>query len=116
MKVGSFFGVYGNRRDHLIARAKIVINIHFYESKVLEIIRLSYLMVNKIFVVSERGNDQAAERPFEEGIVFADYDALVDTCLHYLGKPSERNRIAASGFEIFSANKQAGFLKEALCL
>jgi hypothetical protein len=116
LKVGSFFGVYGMRRDRLVARAKIVINIHFYESKIMEIIRLSHLMANKKFIVSERGNDQIMERPFEEGMVFSDYDSLVETCLHYLEKPSERNRIAASGFEIFSANKQADFLRNALGL
>ncbi len=114
VKVESFFGVYGMRRDRLIARAKIVINIHFYESKVMEIIRLSHLMANKKFIVSERGNDQIIERPFEAGIVFVDYDSLVERCLYYLQNPSERKSIAAMGFEIFSANKQADFLKAAL--
>jgi hypothetical protein len=116
LRVGSFFGVYGMRRDRLVARAKIVINIHFYESRVMEIIRLAHLMANKTFIVSERGNDLELEKPFDDGIVFADHDSLVDECLYYLDNPSERKSIAARGYEIFSAHKQTDFLKEALCL
>jgi hypothetical protein len=114
LNVGTFFGVYGNRRDRLIARAKIMINIHFYESKVMEIIRLSHLMANKKFIISESGNDQAIERPFNEGIVFTGYDSLVEACLRYLDNAAERNRIAARGHEIFSAYKQTDYLREAL--
>jgi hypothetical protein len=114
LNVGVFWGVYGNQRDRLIARAKMVINIHFYESKIMEIIRLSHLMANKKFIISELGNDQAIERPFKEGIVFADYDSLVEVCLRYIDSAVERNRIAARGYEIFSTYKQTDYLKEAL--
>ena len=66
----------------------------------MEIIRLSYLMANRKFIISECGNDQALDHPFEEGIVFTDYDSLVDKCLYYLDNAMKRNRVAATGYEI----------------
>ena len=43
LRVQAAFGVYGAERDALVARARIVLNVHFYEAKVLEMVRLSYL-------------------------------------------------------------------------
>ena len=43
LTVVSLFGVYGKARDAFIARSKIIINIHFYDASILEIVRISYL-------------------------------------------------------------------------
>ena len=75
------FGVYGAERDVYIARSKIILNIHFYDSKVLEIVRIIYLLANKRFVISERGNDQELEEPIRDGLVITDYDNLVEECV-----------------------------------
>ncbi|MCH7706364.1 MAG: penicillin acylase family protein [Chloroflexi bacterium] len=114
LRVESSFGVYGLRRDRLILRSKIVINIHYYESKVMEIVRLSFLMANKRFIVSENGNDKSMERSFEGGIVFVDYDSMVETCCRYVNNVTERKEIAVRGHEIFIAHNQEAFLKKAL--
>jgi hypothetical protein len=108
------FGVYGERRDALIARSKIVLNLHLYEAKVFEIVRVSYLLANRCFVVSERGSDPDGERPYADGLAFAEYDALVDTCLQYLDAPADRARIAERGFTLFSQQREADFLKRIL--
>lgn len=105
---------YGKRRDALIARAKVVINFHYYPAKVLEIVRLSYLWANGVFVVCERGEDANLEQPYEEGVAFCDYDGLVETCLRYLVQPEERARIAQRGREIFASHDQATYLAAAL--
>ena len=47
------FGVYGAARDSLIARAKVVLNLHFYEASIFEIVRVSYLLANRKAVVAE---------------------------------------------------------------
>jgi len=114
LNVASFSDVYGTRRDRLIARAKIVINIHFYESKVMEIVRLAHLLANKKFVISEKGNDEEMERPFEGGIVFSNYDSLVDNCMTYIKNPQARNRFASKGHNIFSGFSQTDFLGKVL--
>ena len=71
-------GVYGASRDAWIARLKIVLNIHYWEAKIFEITRVSYLLANRRAVVSERGGDPTVERDLASGIAFADYDELVD--------------------------------------
>ncbi len=47
------YGVYGERRDALISRAKLVLNIHHYETQIFESVRVSYLLNNGCLVVSE---------------------------------------------------------------
>lgn len=53
LKVKSIFGVYGQERDSFIARSKIILNLHYYEKQIFEIIRVFYLLTNGIPVVSE---------------------------------------------------------------
>ena len=110
LNVVAAFGVYGLRRDRMIARAKIVLNVHYYESKVLEVVRLSYLLANRCFVVSEKGSDPDTEKYYRDGVAFADYDALTDTCLSYLERPDERLRIAERGLAIQQTRKQEAYL------
>src|ERR1700677_226547 len=38
------FGVYGAARDALIARAKVVLNLHYYDTSIFELVRVSYLL------------------------------------------------------------------------
>src|SRR5665213_244693 len=51
------FGVYGVALDREIASAKVVLNCHFYETQLFEIVRCSYLLANKKFILSEPGLD-----------------------------------------------------------
>ena len=46
-------GTYGAARDVLLGQAKICINIHFYETKIFESVRCSYLALNRLPVLSE---------------------------------------------------------------
>lgn len=105
------FGVYGNKRDELIARAKIVLNIHFYESKVFEIVRCSYLLANSKCVISETGVDGNA---LNEAVVFSPYGELSRTVLAYLESPILREKQSAKGFEIFSNMRQVDYLRAVL--
>jgi hypothetical protein len=110
-KVKYLSGTYGLLRDTWIARSKIILNIHYYEAKVLEIVRLSYLLGNGRFVVSERGKDATLEAPFEKGMVLDSYEMLVPQCLTWLQHAEARQAIAAEGQRIFSARDQAEFLR-----
>lgn len=114
VKVRAVFGVYGPERDALIARAKIVINLHFYEAQLFEIVRVSYLLANRVCVVSESGLDAELEAPFREGVAFAPYDRLTQTCLDLLSAPERREALAAAGFAAFAARPQAPMLARAL--
>lgn len=114
LRVESPFGVYGEERDRLVARAKVVLNVHYYEAKVFEIVRVSYLLANRRCVVSEVGADAAEERPFAEGIAFAPYEGLVETCVRLAADRAARARLAEAGFQVMSRRDEAGYLRAAL--
>jgi hypothetical protein len=110
----SLFGVYGTDRDAWIARSKIVINIHQYESQAFEIARVSYLLTNRRAVVSEGRGDPREERDLESGIAFAPYDELADLCTQLLGDERARHDLSERGYRAFSARSQADILRRAL--
>jgi hypothetical protein len=107
-------GVIGASRDAWIARSKIVLNVHYWDAKIFEIARVSYLLANKRTVVSERGSDSSLERELESGIAFAEYDELVDRCVELLGDEGARRRLAKRGYQAFSARDQAAIVDRAL--
>jgi len=92
------------------------VNIHFYASRVMEIVRISYLRANSKFVVPEHGNDGALEAPSESGVVFSDFDDLVEKCFYYLHTLHERRAFAQKGFAIMQQRSQAAMLRAALTL
>jgi hypothetical protein len=106
--------VYGDERDRLIARSRVVLNVHYYEAKVFEIVRVSYLLGNGRAVVSERGAEPAEEAPFEQGVAFAPYEGLVDTCLRLLEEPEARQRLANAGQLAMSGRLQVNYLEPVL--
>ena len=114
LRVKWLSGVYGASRDAWIARSKIVLNIHYWEAKIFEITRVSYLLANKRAVVSERGADPTLERDVESGVAFADYDGLVDRCVELVGDERARRELAERGYQAFSVRSQADILHRAL--
>jgi hypothetical protein len=114
LKVHAAFGVYGAERDALIARAKLVLNVHYYDSRVFEIVRTSYLLANRKCVVSESGNDAELEEPLRSGIAFAPYEGLADACVALIANSETRTNIANRGFELFRSMPQTAMLRKAL--
>lgn len=80
VKLEYLINVFGQRRNEMIARAKVVLNMHYYESKIFEIIRCSYLMNNGVAIVSECDDSHIHPR-YLPAIVPARYDELVDKCV-----------------------------------
>jgi hypothetical protein len=114
LRVGAAFGVYGKERDALIGRAKLLLNVHFYDAKVLEMVRISYLLANRCAVLSERSSDPAEDETLAEGMAFADYEHLVQRARELIDAPDERERLARRGFEIMSARPVVEYLRAAL--
>lgn len=112
--VCAVFGTYGEQRDLLIARSKIVLNVHFHESRLFEIVRIGYLLANGAFIVSEDSDDHESEKELQDGLVVVPYRHLVKTCLKYLEDEAARTAIAKRGFELFRGREQSRFLAQAL--
>ena len=114
VRAEAIFGAYGAVRDQLISVSRLILNLHYYEAKVFEIVRVSYLLANRRAVVSERGADPDEEAEFEPGVAFADYADLADRCIELLARPDERARLADAGHAIMSRRSAAAYLQEAL--
>lgn len=109
---GTFiFGIYGKELEKCIASSEIILNCHYYDTQLFEIVRCSYLMANKKFILSEPGLDTELEAPFKEGIAFHKKEEWPEVVKTYLANPDIREKIAQKGFEIFSQMKQTEYLK-----
>jgi hypothetical protein len=113
-RVETVFGVFGRKRDALIARSRVVLNMHFFESKVFEIVRVSYLLANGRAVVSERGAAPEEEAPYEKGVRFAAYEEIPRACVELLQNPVERAKLGAAGRKILRARPAKEILQHAL--
>ncbi len=107
LRVQRLYGVYGAHRDAWIARAKIVLNLHAYPEQVFEIARVSYLLANRRFVISEPspGTDRV-EAVLREGVVFGTADELPELCRRFAADEAARSAVAKRGFELFRAMRQ----------
>lgn len=86
---------YGAELDYLVARARIVLNIHYTnEPHPLEVVRLNYLLANGAFVISERGWDEAENLLYDDGLVFS--DTPIRDALAWLRFPIPRRMIEAA--------------------
>jgi hypothetical protein len=114
LRVEAAFGVYGAARDALIARAKVVLNVHFYDAKVFEVVRVSYLLANRKAVVSERGADPHEEAPFAAAVRFVRYDELARACRELVASADERRRLGEAGLGVMRGRPEAEILAAAL--
>lgn len=103
---------YGAELDALIARAKVILNIHFCDSQLFEIVRVGYALANNKAVVSEQSLDDYPS--LKDGIKSVPYLALVDACLELARDHCARNELAARGFVNFSLTREEQFLEAAL--
>ena len=113
VRAEAVFGAYGAARDQLISVSRLILNLHYYEAKVFEIVRVSYLLANRRAVVSERGADPEEEAEFEPGVAFANYGELVDRCVDLLARADERARLADEGHAIMSRRSAPAYLRDA---
>jgi hypothetical protein len=110
VKVHSVYGVYGPERDALIARSRIVLNMHYYATQIFEIVRVFYLMTNRKAVVSEINADTAVDPIYRDGIEGAAYEELTGACLRHLADPAERRALEDKAFAAIRRLPQAELL------
>lgn len=111
VRVQCLYGVFGEERDKMIARAKVVLNVHFYQGARLEVARCFYLLVNGKFVVTEAADDLELSG-LADGMAVAPYAQLAERCSFYLAAAHQRARIARRGQEIMKARPQKALLQE----
>jgi SAM-dependent methyltransferase len=106
------FGVYGRERDALIARARVVLNMHFYDTQLFEIVRVAYLLNNGKAVVTESSPDLGEEIA---GCVLAcSYEELVEQTVALLNNEPRRQALEKHGGWGFQKRKQVDGLMRVL--
>jgi SAM-dependent methyltransferase len=114
LNVVTLFGTYGEQRDQAIARAKVVLSVHFYESKIFEVVRAAYLLTNAKAVVAECGPDTSIEPDLRDAICGVPYDGLVDACEALVRNPQKRQDLAERGRKVFAARREEQILADSL--
>ena len=95
-------GLYGEFRDALISRSKIVLNVNLYDlPKIFEIVRVSYLLANKKAVVAMLDPGTAVEKDLNTSVRFTVLEKIANDCAQLLEDDSERTRLEMLGYETF---------------
>ncbi len=97
MGVVTLFNKYGQERDGVIARAKIMLNMHFYEARIFEAVRVSYYLANGLCVLSEGSGDARLDGEWGAGVCFAPYQDLVQKAQALLADEALRADYAERG-------------------
>lgn len=114
LSVAAVFGIYGTERDALIARAKVVLNVHFYDSGIFEVVRVSYLLSNRKAVVAECHNDTAIDEDLKDAVALVRYQDLVSACQDLVKNDAKRHILEQRGFERMSARDESAILRSVL--
>lgn len=104
---------YGSELDAVIARAKVVLAMHYIDTaNIFAISRVGYLLANKKAVVSEESVDDYPE--LTGGLCTVSYERLADTCQKLACDQGKRSALAAAGFDKFRTLTEVGILYQAI--
>jgi len=99
LNVHTSFGIYGKDRDDLIARSKLVLNLHYYDSEIFEVVRVFYLLANSIPVVGEINPSTVVSDIYKNSVLGVPYQELVNACISLIKDAQARNLQGRRGFE-----------------
>jgi len=114
LRVRHLFNVYGEERDRAIAEAKVVLNMHYYEDAIHEIVRTSHLLANAKAVVCERNAHTEIEEDIARAMVAVPYDELTEATIALVRDEERRARVQQEGFALFARRNQATMLARAI--
>jgi hypothetical protein len=114
LNVQTLFGVYGPQRDRYIERSKVVLNIHYYDSKIFEIVRVFYLMNNSKAVLCEVDEETSIDPAYSGGFVGSAYQDLVEICVSLVGDENQRTSLEQSALATIKRLPQAEILEALL--
>jgi hypothetical protein len=114
LTVRTLFGVYGQERDAFIARSKVILNHHYYESQIFEIVRVFYLLTNSKAVVGEVNEKTQISNMCKQGIYNARYDEIVDRCRELVANKGLREAIQERAYASISRYPQTTFMRDVL--
>lgn len=99
-------GIYGEARDQIIARSRIVLNMHYYSTQIFEVIRVFYPMINSKAVVSEVNPATSIDEVFLTGISAAPYEGIISACGRLLADKNLQYDLERKAFHAMVAMPQ----------
>jgi len=110
----SIFGVYGNERDDYIARSKMVINVHFNETNVFEIVRIHYLLNNGVAIVVGVSLSASIEVSYLNCLVGVPYSELVQRGISLKENPNDLLDLRQKALNEFKKTPQTTYMQDLL--
>ena len=108
-------GMYGEARDALIARSKLVLNLNVNDrSRIFEIVRVSYLLANSKAVVADLRVGTFVEPDLEAAVAFCPPERIRATCVGLLESEDARLELGNRGREIMERRHISPILTAAL--
>ena len=114
INVKTLFGVYGKERDDLIAKSKLILNMHMYDSKIFEIVRVFYLLSNSIPVLTEVGSDTKFNNDFLDLICKSTYENIEKNIIYLLENDKKRIELGENGLNAIKKFPQIKFTEQIL--
>lgn len=105
------YGVYGQERDHFIERSKIVLNLHLYDSEIFELVRVNYLMHNKVCVLTEINETTIIDEQLKELFVCSPRERLPSAALDLLEQPDVITQKASLAYDWLRSRPQELIIK-----
>lgn len=104
LKVQYFWNsIWGEKRNSLIGKSKIVLNAHYFKNAILEVPRITHCIANKVCVVSEPGRNKNTNLMYSPYIHFADTpEKIVQKCKELCADDKLRKKICDKAFHWFS--------------
>src|SRR5690348_10464094 len=107
-------GVYLAARDALVARAKILLNVHASDDSSLEMARVAYALSNRRALVTELGRGARLDADLRDGVLAGPASMLADLCRGLLADEGRRLALAERGFRAFSQRDLVATVRKAL--
>jgi hypothetical protein len=116
IKIKHLFGSYGQDRDLVIARSKILLNMHSEDlsSHTLEKVRIGYYLNNECAVLSEETSNPSENMLWSQGIAICKYEELAFKALELLNNPGQIAKLQVEGINFFKKRKMEDYLKKVL--
>lgn len=93
-------GLYGKARDELIGRSKLVLNMSLSNrSKILEVVRVSYLLANRKAVVAVVDEETVIDDDLRSAAKWSDSHQMIENCLYLIDNEEARVSLEEDGFE-----------------
>lgn len=102
--VVSLTNIWGKQRDEFISRSKVLLNLSnpSADTRIFEIVRVSYYLANRKAVICEARGDQIIEEDMKSVLRFGDKHGISLLCEELTHQPALRRQYAEDCFEVFT--------------